>query len=81
MGLLDYFRSSEEAAPPPPVKVGKSGKKICCSVSGTSTLIIDEDKRRQTMKTLFMTHLFLGSLFRGNTELQSTTDAVVITIE
>ena len=46
MGLLDYFRSSDEAAPTPPVKVGKSGKKICCSVSRTSSLIykIREDK-------------------------------------
>ncbi|GMH91621.1 hypothetical protein TrVE_jg5551 [Triparma verrucosa] len=35
MGLLDYFRSSDEAAPPPPVKVGKSGKKICCSCPST----------------------------------------------
>lgn len=31
MGLLDYFKAPEPAKAAP--KVGKSGKKICCSVS------------------------------------------------
>ena len=35
MGILDKlgFGGASEAAPAPKPKVGKSGKKICCSVS------------------------------------------------
>ncbi|GMI08871.1 hypothetical protein TrLO_g10193 [Triparma laevis f. longispina] len=36
MGLLDYFKAPEQAKAAP--KVGKSGKKICCSCPETKKL-------------------------------------------